>query len=97
MRVKSLLLSIVAILLVANIGAGLANGPNPKVNPPSLDPTKPGTAAPSGPVQPELISLNFTGADLVEVVHVSSGSSTFSTIATAHLKSRSASIWRPWL
>ncbi len=70
MRVKSLLLSIVAILLVANIGAGLANGPNPKVNPPSLDPTKPGTAAPIGPVQPELISLNFTGADLVEVVHV---------------------------
>jgi len=65
-----LLLSIVVILLGVNIGDSPANGPKPKAKLPSLGPAEPRTAMPSGPVQPELVSLNFSGADLVEVIHV---------------------------
>ena len=65
-----LLLSFVVILLGVNIAVSPANGPNPKAKLPSLGPAEPRTAMPSGPVQPEMVSLNFSGADLVEVIHV---------------------------
>jgi len=65
-----LLLSFVVILLGVNIADSPANGPNPKAKLPSLGPAEPRTAMPSGPVQPEMVSLNFSGADLVEVIHV---------------------------
>ena len=65
-----LLLSFVVILLGVNIADSPANGPKPKAKLPSLGPAEPRTAMPSGPVQPEMVSLNFSGADLVEVIHV---------------------------
>ena len=65
-----LLLSIVVVLLGVNIGDSPANGPTPKAKLPSLGPAEPRAAMPSGPVQPELVSLNLSGADLVEVIHL---------------------------
>ncbi|MFQ5850851.1 MAG: hypothetical protein ACE5JU_09715, partial [Candidatus Binatia bacterium] len=71
MRVRGfLLLSVFVILLGLSISKGLANGVQPEARTLSPEPTKPKAVPPTGTAQAKLVSLNFTGADLVEVIHV---------------------------
>ena len=70
MRGRGFLLLSVFFIVLGLASKSLGNGPKPKAEPSPPGPAQPKTAGPYESVQPGLVSLDFTGVDLVEVIHL---------------------------